>query len=170
MPANFFLEGRRCFVILYVERAGRFLATLGMTGVFKMTEGCEIAAQKLFHLHTIKIWQQRYSKSKPLTMTNLSVLFFLENDNFVSEMKSQRCNTELLKKVAQRIKQLRDKENVSQDNFYIDTDIHIARIETGKTNITISTLDDICRYFSITLAEFFSTLEEQPLHPPRKFK
>jgi transcriptional regulator with XRE-family HTH domain len=101
-------------------------------------------------------------------MTNLSALFFLENDKLVIKMKSQRCNTELLKKVAQRIKQLREKKNVSQDSFYIDTDIHIARIETGKTNITISTLDDICRYFSITLAEFFSALEEQPPPPPEE--
>lgn len=83
-------------------------------------------------------------------------------------MKNQRCNTELLKKVARRIKQLREENKVSQDTFYIDTDIHIARIESGRTNITISTLDDICRYFSITPGEFFSTLEDQPHPPPPK--
>ncbi|MDR0565642.1 MAG: helix-turn-helix domain-containing protein [Prevotellaceae bacterium] len=55
-----------------------------------------------------------------------------------------------------------EERKVSQDTFYIDTDIHIARIESGKTNITISTLDDICKYFSITPAEFFAALEEQP--------
>ncbi|MDR1673800.1 MAG: helix-turn-helix domain-containing protein [Bacteroidales bacterium] len=74
-------------------------------------------------------------------------------------MKNQRCNTELLKKIAQRIKQLREERKVSQDTFFIDTDIHIARIEIGKTNITVSTLDAICKYFSITLADFFSTIE-----------
>lgn len=95
-------------------------------------------------------------------LTNLSAIFFLKNDNFVSAMKNQRCNTVLLKKVARRIKQLREERKVSQDSFYIDTDIHIARIESGKTNITISTLDDICKYFSITPAEFFSSLEELP--------
>ncbi|MDR2814688.1 MAG: helix-turn-helix transcriptional regulator [Prevotellaceae bacterium] len=83
-------------------------------------------------------------------------------------MKSQRCNTELLKKIAQRIKRLREEKEVSQDCFYIDTDIHIARIESGKTNVTISTLDDICSYFSITLAEFFSTLDEQHHRPPKE--
>lgn len=83
-------------------------------------------------------------------------------------MKSQRRNTELLMKVAQRIKQLREKKKVSQDSFYIDTDIHIARIETGKTNITIGTLDDICKYFSITLTDFFSNLEEQSHHSPQE--
>jgi transcriptional regulator with XRE-family HTH domain len=72
------------------------------------------------------------------------------------EKKKQRCNTELLLKIAQRIKQLREEKKISQETFYIDTDIHIARIETCKTNITISTLQDICDYFGISLAEFFA--------------
>jgi transcriptional regulator with XRE-family HTH domain len=71
-------------------------------------------------------------------------------------MKKQRCNFELLLKIAKRIKQLREEKNVSQGTFYIDTDIHIARIELGKINITITTLQDICDYFNISLDEFFS--------------
>jgi transcriptional regulator with XRE-family HTH domain len=70
-------------------------------------------------------------------------------------MKKQRCNKELLLKIAQRIKQLREEKNISQEVFYIDTDIHIARIETGKLNITVSTLHDICGYFEISLSDFF---------------
>ena len=75
-------------------------------------------------------------------------------------MKKQRCNTTLLRKIAQRIKQLREEKKISQDTFFIETDIHIARIETGKINITISTLNDICDYFSISLADFFSSLKK----------
>ena len=70
-------------------------------------------------------------------------------------MKKQRCNQELLSKIAQRIKQLREEQNISQEVFFIDTDIHIARIEVGKVNITVSTLQDICHYFKISLADFF---------------
>ena len=70
-------------------------------------------------------------------------------------MKKQRCNKDLLLKIAQRIKKLREEKNISQEVFYIDTDIHIARIETGKLNITISTLQSICEYFRISLADFF---------------
>ena len=70
-------------------------------------------------------------------------------------MKRQRCNTELISKIVNRIKQLRNEKGVSQDTFYIDTDIHIARIETGKVNITVSTLQDICDYFGISLIDFF---------------
>lgn len=74
-------------------------------------------------------------------------------------MNKQRCNTELLIKIAQRIKQLRMNKGISQEVFYIDTDIHIARIETGKANITVSTLNDICIYFGISLTDFFATIE-----------
>jgi len=70
-------------------------------------------------------------------------------------MKKQRCNQELLDKIAKRIKQLREEKGISQDTFYIDTDIHIARIELGKVNITISTLQDICDYFEISISDFF---------------
>lgn len=75
-------------------------------------------------------------------------------------MRNQRRNTELLLKIAKGIKELREEKNISQDTFYIDTDIHIARIETGQTNITISTLKDICDYFSISLSDFFNKIED----------
>ena len=74
-------------------------------------------------------------------------------------MKKQRCNTELIDKIVKRIKQLREERGISQDTFYVDTEIHIARIETRKINITVSTLKDICDYFSITLYDFFKNME-----------
>ena len=63
-------------------------------------------------------------------------------------MKKQRCDRDLLLAIAKRVKQLREEKDISQEVFYIDTDIHIARIETGKLNITISTLKSICDYFT----------------------
>ena len=74
-------------------------------------------------------------------------------------MRKQRCNRELLNKIAKRIKQLREEKGVSQDSFYIDTDIHIARIELGQVNITVSTLQDICAYFETSIVEFFEGVE-----------
>lgn len=74
-------------------------------------------------------------------------------------MNKQRCNTSLLLSIAQRIKQLRMEKGISQETFFIETDIHIARIESGKSNVTVSTLSDICKYFNITLSDFFSTIE-----------
>ena len=88
----------------------------------------------------------------------MSVKFYNRNDIFVSKMRKQRCNRDLLLKIAQRIKQLREEKNISQEMFYIDTDIHIARIETGKLNITVSTLQAICEYFEVSLFDFFSAI------------
>lgn len=73
-------------------------------------------------------------------------------------MKTQRCNQELIDKIAMKIKQLRDEKGISQETFYIDTDIHIGRIETGKSNITVSTLYDICKYFGVSLSDFFKDI------------
>ena len=73
-------------------------------------------------------------------------------------MGKQRKNTILVSKIANRIKQLREEKGISQDTFFIDTDIHIARIESGRSNITVSTLSAICVYFGITLSDFFKDI------------
>jgi Predicted transcriptional regulators len=73
-------------------------------------------------------------------------------------MGKQRKNTILVSKIASRIKQLREEKGVSQDSFFIDTDIHIARIESGGSNITVSTLSSICDYFGINLSDFFKDI------------
>ena len=66
----------------------------------------------------------------------------------------------LLKKIALCIKQIRSKSNITLDDFYVDTGIHLARIEQGKTNVSITTLAVICFYFNISLKEFFSLVEK----------
>ena len=73
-------------------------------------------------------------------------------------MGKQRKNSILVLKIANRIKQLREEKGISQDSFFIDTDIHIARIESGRSNITVSTLSAICDYFGITLSDFFKDI------------
>ena len=86
-------------------------------------------------------------------MTNMSLIYF---DYFSSiALMGQIRNQELLNKIAHRIKKLREKTSTTQEQFYFDTGIHLARIETGKTNISVSTLDAICKYFNLSLEEFF---------------
>lgn len=65
-------------------------------------------------------------------------------------------NDILLKELARKIKELREKKGITQEEFFNDTNIHIGRIETGKYNYSISTLDAICKNLGITLQEFFS--------------
>ena len=74
------------------------------------------------------------------------------------QMGKQRKDDILLSKIAARIKQLREEKDISQELFYIDTDIHIGRIESGKSNVTASTLSAICRYLNISLSDFFKNI------------
>ncbi len=71
-------------------------------------------------------------------------------------MGQQIKNTELLSSIAKRLKRLRTQKGLSQEEVYNDVDIHIARIETGKYNVSISTLSALCDYYSISLKDFFS--------------
>jgi transcriptional regulator with XRE-family HTH domain len=64
----------------------------------------------------------------------------------------------LLQKIALKLKALREKKGLSQEQLYNETDVHIARIETAKNNIRISTLSKLCDYFDISLSEFFKKL------------
>jgi transcriptional regulator with XRE-family HTH domain len=50
---------------------------------------------------------------------------------------------------------LRAERSLTQEDVYNDTGIHIARIETGTSNSTISTLHALLGYFGVTLKEFF---------------
>lgn len=73
-------------------------------------------------------------------------------------MPKQYQNIELLNKVILKIKELRKGKNVTLEHFYFDTGIHLARIEQGKTNLTVSTLSRICNYFEISLKDFFEDI------------
>ena len=59
-------------------------------------------------------------------------------------MSLQYQDKELLNKIILTIKQVRKKHGVTLENFYFETGIHLARIEQGKTNISVSTLSKIC--------------------------
>lgn len=73
-----------------------------------------------------------------------------------------RNNKLLLQAIAARLRELRKERDLSQIDVYIDTDIHIGHIERGRTNISVSTLWDICEYYNISLAEFFATMNYPP--------
>lgn len=72
---------------------------------------------------------------------------------------SQRKNKILLERIGTVLKALRQEKNISQQDVFNDTNIHLGRIETSKANLSISTLSDLCNYFEIQLSEFFSRVE-----------
>lgn len=73
---------------------------------------------------------------------------------------AQSTNHSLNLAIALKIKRLREKKNVTLEVFFFDTGIHLARIEQGKTNITVSTLHRICEYLDTTLPDFFKDLQD----------
>ena len=75
-------------------------------------------------------------------------------------MQKQYLNIELLVKVIACLKEIRKSKKITLEVFYFDTGIHLARIEQGKTNITVSTLSKICDYLEISLSDFFMMCED----------
>ena len=68
---------------------------------------------------------------------------------------SEPKNIEILQKVAQRLKEIRNQKGVSLQEICDETGINVARIEALHQNITIDTLSKICDYYEINFAEFF---------------
>jgi len=74
-------------------------------------------------------------------------------------MNQYKRNDKLLKAIADKLKKLREEKNLSQADVYIDTDLNMARVEGGKTSITLTTLYNLCKYYGTDLSEFFKDLE-----------
>lgn len=77
----------------------------------------------------------------------------------VPEMANLKDN-KLLQKIALILKGLREEKELSQEEVYNDTNIHIGRIETGKGDITVSTLSALCKYYGIKLSDFLKMVEK----------
>ena len=50
-------------------------------------------------------------------------------------MKRQRRNDVLIKAIAEKLVQLREDRGLSQQIVYIDTELHMGRIERGEYNL-----------------------------------
>ena len=70
-------------------------------------------------------------------------------------MKRQRRNDVLIKAIAEKLVQLREDRGLSQQIVYIDTELHMGRIERGEYNITLSTLAELFPYYNISLRDIF---------------
>ena len=73
--------------------------------------------------------------------------------------KNERYNEHVVRGVVAQLRELRHARNLSQKQVFTDTDINIGRIESGRGNISVSTLADLCAYYGIPLREFFERLE-----------
>lgn len=74
-------------------------------------------------------------------------------------MKPRRCDEEALRLIVGKLAALREQRGVFQKVVARATGLNVGLIETGRRNITVYSLDRLCRYYGITLTEFFRELE-----------
>lgn len=66
----------------------------------------------------------------------------------------------LLQKISEKIKSLRKAKGATLEEFFNDTNVHLSRLEHSKANVTVSTLKQVCKYFDISLHEFFKDIDQ----------
>ncbi len=71
-------------------------------------------------------------------------------------LKSINKNNTPLLSLSLRIKKLRAERGLTQLQCFQDTNIHVGRIEQGKRDASFTTIYKLCKYFDITLEEFFN--------------
>ena len=73
-------------------------------------------------------------------------------------MRKQRRNDILLGMIAKKLKELRSAKKLTQVEVYRQTKIHIGRIESGNSNITMSSLSELCKFYQISFEDFFKEI------------
>lgn len=76
--------------------------------------------------------------------------------------QKQRRDEELLQKIVLRVKELRSNYNHTQEDLYEATDLNIANLETGENFPNLTTISIICKFYGITLDEFFAPMNYPP--------
>lgn len=79
---------------------------------------------------------------------------------------TQIRDEKLLLSIALVLKELRENMEVSQHDVYMETGVHIGRIEACKTNPSVCSLSVLLKYFRIKLSEFYLKVEERDLFVP----
>jgi len=70
-------------------------------------------------------------------------------------VKGDKKNIFLIRRISLVLKQLREENNLTQQDVYYDTKIHIGRIEAFRVNLTVGTLIQLCNYYEISLLDIF---------------
>ncbi|HUQ66614.1 MAG TPA: helix-turn-helix transcriptional regulator [Flavitalea sp.] len=76
---------------------------------------------------------------------------------------AQIRDDKLLLSIALVLKELREDRGVSQQEVYLETNIHIGRIETCKLNPSVCTMFVLLKYFRIKMSEFYLKVEKRKL-------
>lgn len=60
--------------------------------------------------------------------------------------------------VVYRLQRLRQERGYTLQEVYDATGVHIARLESKKANMTVTTLGTLCHFYDISLEVFFQGL------------
>lgn len=74
-------------------------------------------------------------------------------------MKPKRHDTEAVRRIAAKFTALREGARRVPESRRRATGLNIGLLETGRRNFTLCTIERLCRYYGITLTEFFRELE-----------
>lgn len=69
-------------------------------------------------------------------------------------MKKQRRNDFFIGQVVAGLRAARLERKLTQENVRFDTDLNIARIESGRHSISLTTIADLCDYYKISPGGF----------------
>ena len=82
---------------------------------------------------------------------------------FVSmKRKKQRRDEILLSKIVLRIKELRHIYGHTQEKLKEETGLNISNLEAGDNVPNITSISIICKFYNITLDEFFAPIDYPP--------
>ena len=73
-------------------------------------------------------------------------------------MKGQKHYDTAIKSVAERLRAVRIARGLTQEAVYFNTGLNMRRVEGVKTNLSLSTLCELCKFYGITLEELFKGL------------
>ncbi|HWY10311.1 MAG TPA: helix-turn-helix transcriptional regulator [Bacteroidia bacterium] len=64
-------------------------------------------------------------------------------------------NKAFISSVAERLKEVREQKGFTQEIVVYDTGINIGRIESGRRDISLTTIKALCDYYEISVQDFF---------------
>ena len=76
--------------------------------------------------------------------------------------KKQRRDTILLQKIALRVKELREQHGHTQEQLQSATELNIPNLETGANFPNLTSIAIICKFYQISLDEFFAPMNYPP--------
>ena len=78
-------------------------------------------------------------------------------------MSTPRRDNQFLATIVWRLKEIRNGRGVSQQRVTMDTGVNISRIESGNRMPSIYSLAILCKYYEVSMEEFFSAFSKAGL-------